>query len=48
MARFESFEEIVAWQKAHVITLDIYKLTEIPNFAKDFGLKIKSEEQRFP
>jgi len=39
MARFESFEEIVAWQKAHVITLDIYKLTEIPNFAKDYGLK---------
>jgi four helix bundle protein len=37
--RFESFEEIVAWQKAYAITLDIYRITNKPDFTRDFGLK---------
>ncbi|MFN0280193.1 MAG: four helix bundle protein [Pyrinomonadaceae bacterium] len=39
MARFERFEEILAWQKAYDITLQIYRLTADSKFAKDFGLK---------
>ena len=39
MARFEKFEDILAWQKAFALTLEIYKITTNPNFAKDFGLK---------
>jgi hypothetical protein len=27
MAKFDGFEEIIAWQKAHDLTLRIYKLT---------------------
>lgn len=39
MSKFERFEEIVAWQKSYVVTLDIYRITNNQNFAKDFGLK---------
>lgn len=39
MARFDSFEEIKAWQKAYDITLRIYDATSNGNFSKDFGLK---------
>src|SRR5260221_9924061 len=39
MARFERFEEIVAWQKSYDVTLDIYRVTSDSNFSKDFGLK---------
>jgi four helix bundle protein len=39
MARFERFEEIVAWQKSYDITLDIYRITSNSDFSKDFGLK---------
>ena len=39
MSRFERFEEIVAWQKSYAVTLDIYRITNNTNFAKDFGLK---------
>lgn len=39
MARFERFEEIVAWQKSYDVTLDIYRITSDSNFSKDFGLK---------
>lgn len=39
MAKFNKFEEIQAWQKAHYTTLLIYKVTLNPNFAKDFGLR---------
>ncbi len=39
MAKFNSFEEIKAWQKAHDVTLIIYGLTLNEGFAKDFGLK---------
>lgn len=39
MSRFESFEEIKAWQKAFEVTLEIYKLTAKDSFARDFGLR---------
>lgn len=39
MSKFERFEDIVAWQKAQIVTLDIYRITNNSNFAKDFGLK---------
>jgi four helix bundle protein len=39
MNKIERFEDIIAWQKARVLTKDIYASTKIPPFAKDFGLK---------
>jgi four helix bundle protein len=39
MAKFNSFEEIKAWQKAHDATLEIYRKTQTESFSKDFGLK---------
>ncbi|MGI8670954.1 MAG: four helix bundle protein [Aridibacter sp.] len=39
MAKFNSFEEIKAWQKAHEVTLLIYKITNNNEFTKDYGLK---------
>ncbi len=39
MSRFESFEEIKAWQKAYEVTLGIYRLTSDGSFARDFGLR---------
>ena len=39
MAKFESFEEILAWQKAYDVTLQIYRCSSNGEFAKDFGLK---------
>jgi len=39
MAKFESFEEIMARQKAYEITLVVYRITSVGHFSKDFGLK---------
>ncbi len=39
MSKFNSFEEIKAWQKAHEVTLLIYKITNNNEFTKDYGLK---------
>ena len=39
MAVFKKFEEIQAWQKAHDVTVAIYRLTSNGNFSKDFGLR---------
>lgn len=39
MAKFNSFEEIKSWQKAHDVTLQIYRITANDKFSKDFGLK---------
>lgn len=39
MAKFNSFEEILAWQKARDVTLNIYRITSKEGFSKDFGLK---------
>ena len=37
--RIERFEELIAWQKARVLTFEIYKATAEGDFARDFGLK---------
>jgi four helix bundle protein len=37
--RIERFEDFVAWQKARVMTGEIYKITETGRFARDFGLR---------
>lgn len=37
--KVEKFEDLIAWQKARVLTKDIYAATEQGSFAKDFGLK---------
>lgn len=32
------FEDLIAWQKARVLTGEIYKLTQQPPFTRDFAL----------
>src|SRR3954466_10846731 len=39
MAKITRFEELIAWQKARVMTREIYWATESGKFARDFGLK---------
>ena len=39
MNKIERFEDIVAWQKARVLTKEIYACTRVGEFARDFGLK---------
>ena len=39
MAKFSKFEEIQAWQKAHDVTLRIYRISGEGGFSKDYGLK---------
>lgn len=40
MAKFNSFEEILSWQKARELNKDIYNLTKNNKYFKsDFGLK---------
>ncbi|WP_262896311.1 four helix bundle protein [Hyunsoonleella ulvae] len=40
MAKFNSFEEIISWQKARELNKVIYDLTNGNNsFSKDFGLR---------
>lgn len=34
-----SFQDLIAWQKARVLTANIYKATSQGSFARDFGLK---------
>jgi len=36
--RIERFEDLIAWQKARVLTSEIYKVTQDGRFARDFGL----------
>lgn len=38
MARINRFEDLIAWQKARVLTREIYFATRLPGFARDFGL----------
>ncbi len=38
MARVERFEELIAWQKARVLTREVYLATQKGKFAKDYGL----------
>jgi four helix bundle protein len=39
MGAIKRFEDIQAWQKARALTKEIYEITSINAFAKDFGLK---------
>jgi len=39
MAKFNSFEEIIAWQKARELNIEIYKATNGHEFSKDYGLR---------
>ncbi|WP_317898793.1 four helix bundle protein [Aurantibacillus circumpalustris] len=39
MGSFKKFEEIVAWQKARLLTKEIYLLSNKGKFEKDFSLK---------
>ena len=36
--RIERFEELIAWQKARLLTREVYRVTRQGGFAKDFGL----------
>ena len=37
--KIERFEDFIAWQKARRLTSNIYKVSNIGKFARDFGLK---------
>ena len=39
MATIRSFEEIEAWQKARSLSKEIFELTNIGTFSRDFGLR---------
>ncbi|MBA7610962.1 hypothetical protein ES703_18177 [subsurface metagenome] len=39
MATFRSFEDIDAWKKARELVQQIYSVTRVGNFAKDFVLR---------
>jgi len=39
MDKIEKFEDIIAWQKARVLTSEIYKCTRAGQFERDYGLK---------
>lgn len=36
--RADRFEDLIAWQKARKLTQEVYKVTRLGNFSKDFGL----------
>ena len=38
MSKVERFEDLIAWQKARVLTRDIYAITREGSFTRDFGL----------
>ncbi|WP_334984843.1 four helix bundle protein [Nostoc sp.] len=38
MSKVERFEDLIAWQKARILTRDIYQITQQGAFARDFGL----------
>jgi four helix bundle protein len=37
--RIEKFEDLIAWQKARELTKNIYRVTNIGEFFRDFGLR---------
>jgi four helix bundle protein len=37
--KVERFEDLIAWQKARVLTRDVYKMTASGEFSRDYGLK---------
>jgi four helix bundle protein len=42
--RVERFEDLIAWQKARLLTQEIYKVTGQGEFAKDWGLRKQIRE----
>lgn len=38
MSKVERFEDLIAWQKARVLTREIYMASRVGAFAQDFGL----------
>ncbi len=39
MATFKKFEDILAWQKARMVTKKVYQVSNAGEFARDFGLR---------
>ena len=39
MAKFETFEDIVAWQKTRALNIEIYTASNNGSFSKDYALK---------
>ena len=39
MSMVQRFEDLIAWQKARVLTTEIYRVTRIEPFASDYGLR---------
>ena len=37
--RIEKFEDLIAWQKARELSKNIYRVTKVGEFLKDFGLR---------
>ena len=37
--KVERFEELIAWQKARELTIQVYELTKEGAFSKDYGLR---------
>lgn len=37
--KVERFEDLIAWQKARQLTVDIYRVTALGEFSRDFGLR---------
>jgi len=37
--KIRSFQDLIAWQKARILTAKIYRITAEGAFARDFGLK---------
>jgi len=38
MSKVERFEDLIAWQKARLLTREVYKASRLGAFGKDFGL----------
>ena len=39
MAKIERFEDIEAWQKARELVKEVYDITKLPEFRRDFALQ---------
>lgn len=38
MSNIQYFEDLIAWQKARILTKEIYAITRADEFARDYGL----------
>jgi four helix bundle protein len=46
--KIEKFEDFIAWQKARSLTREIYQITNLPAFSRDFGLKDQIRRSAVP